>query len=570
MTAITPTAVDVGTGAASHTEIDWHSINWEQVNQTVRRLQTRIVKATHQGRWNKVKALQHLLTHSYSGKALAVRRVTENQGKRTPGVDGELWTTPERKSAAIHALKRRGYRPQPLRRVYIPKKNGRKRPLGIPTLTDRAMQALYLLALEPIAETRADPNSYGFRQARSTTDALAQCFNVLASRTRAQWILEGDITACFDRISHPWLLAHVPMDKTILHKWLKAGFMDQSIFYPTAEGTPQGGIISPVLANIALDGLEKKLREHYPANSTKSRWAKVNFIRYADDFIITGTSKELLEEEVKPLVGAFLQERGLELSPEKTKITHIEDGFDFLGRNVRKYVYGKQRKLLIKPSKQNVHAFLAKVRAIIKANKQLPAGTLILQLNPIIRGWTHYHRHGVSSKAFGYVDSQIFWTLWQWAKRRHPHKASRWIKKKYFTTFGNQHWIFSGEAKERPIYLFQASSVPIQRHVKIDGQANPFDPAWECYFEKRLGVNMAATLTGRRHLLHLWKEQHGVCVICNQPITELTGWHNHHIVRRVDGGSHKATNRVLLHPYCHTQVHNRGLHVEKPRSSRSE
>src|SRR5579885_2033238 len=245
-TPVNTTAVDLTAGAVSHDAEDWHTIEWTRAQRIVRRLQARIVQATQAGRWGKVKALQHLLTHSFSGKAMAVRRVTENDGKKTSGVDGVLWNTPEKKATAVRSLKQRGYKPQPLRRVYIPKSNGQKRPLGIPTMKDRAMQALYLLALDPIAETTADRHSYGFRKERSCADALEQCFLALARPGCAQWILEGDIKSCFDRISHEWLLANVPMDKVILRLWLKAGYMDKHAFYVTEEGTPQGGICSPV------------------------------------------------------------------------------------------------------------------------------------------------------------------------------------------------------------------------------------------------------------------------------------------------------------------------------------
>ena len=285
------------TCAPSERSVDWHSINWVKCHANVRRLQRRIVKATQQGRWGKVKALQRLLTTSFSGKALAVKRVTENQGKRTPGVDKETWSTPNDKTKGLLSLQRHGYRPSPLRRVYIPKANGKKRPLGIPTIKDRAMQALYLLALEPIAETLADPNSYGFRPGRSTADATQQCFQTLAKADRAQWILEGDIKGCFDNISHEWLLANIPTDKTILKKWLKSGFLENQIWYDSYSGTPQGGIISPVLANLTLDGLETLIKRHFPKeiwHHGKRHYPKVNLIRYADDFVITGESKELL------------------------------------------------------------------------------------------------------------------------------------------------------------------------------------------------------------------------------------------------------------------------------------
>ena len=415
-------------GAASHAAEGWHTINWKSAYRIVCRLQARIVKAIQEGRWGKVKALQYLLTHSFSGKALAIRRVTENQGKGTPGVDREVWDTPEKKATALQALRQRGYNPQPLRRVYIPKKNGKMRPLGIPTMRDRAMQALYLQALDPIAETMADPNSYGFRKERSTADAIEQCHIVLSNRGGARWIFEGDIKSCFDRISHEWLMAHIPMCKTILQKWLKAGFMEKHVFYATEEGTPQGGICSPVLANMALDGLERELRGRYPKASALSRKAKVNLVRYADDFIITGSSKKLLEEEVKPLVESFLKERGLELSAEKTHITRIEDGFDFLGQNVRDY----GGTIVVKPSRKNVATFLEKVRGIIKASKHVTAGHLIVNLNPVIRGWANYHRHVASKRTFSRVDHAIFRALWQWAKRRHPKKSRQWIKDRYF------------------------------------------------------------------------------------------------------------------------------------------
>jgi RNA-directed DNA polymerase len=509
-----------------------------------------------------------LLTHSYSAKLLAVRRVTENQGKRTAGVDQVVWDTPTKKAAAVDALKQRGYHARPLRRVYIPKPHDKtkQRPLGIPTMYDRAMQALYLLALEPIAETTGDANSYGFRPQRSPADAMAHCFNILAPSWAAQWIFEGDIKACFDKISHAWLEAHVPMDKAILHQWLKAGFMDRAILYPTEAGTPQGGIASPVLANLALDGLEAVLLAAFPRKPAWRPGVQVNLCRFADDFIITGRSKELLENEVKPLVERFLQERGLQLSPEKTHITHIEDGFDFLGQNVRKYRDGKRLKLLIKPSQASIRTVLNKARDIIETHKQVPAGKLVLLLNPLIRGWALYHRHVVSSQVFKSVDAALFQALKRWATRRHPGRSTAWALCKYFHTVGMDNWVFYGEADGQIRNLIQAASIPIRRHIKIQGQANPFDPAWEIYFEKRLGIAMATTLRGRSQLLRLWKEQNGLCPICHQKITQITGWHNHHRIWRSKGGADSTENRVLVHPTCHQQIHSLGLYVEKTAS----
>lgn len=522
------------------------------------------MKATQESRWGKVKSLQYLLTHSFSGKAISVRRVTENKGKNTPGVDMETWNTPQKKTKAVQSLKQRGYHPLPLRRMYIPKKNGKMRPLGIPTMKDRAMQALYLLALDPIAETKADPNSYGFRSKRSTADAIGQCFITLAKGMSPQWILEGDIKACFDKINHEWLLKNIPLDKVILRKWLKAGFMEKDVLHPTEEGTPQGGIISPALANMTLDGLESILLKAFPRHRAGYSY-KVNLVRYADDFIVTGATKELLELKVLPLIESFFLERGLTLSKEKTKITHIEDGFDFLGQNVRKY----NGVLIIKPAKKNVQAFLDKVREVIKGHKTVTAGNLIGELNPMIRGWANYHRHVCSKHTLGTVDNVIFKTLWRWAVRRHPHKGKRWVKNKYFRHFRNRTWVFTGEGtsingEEKLLHLLYAKETPIRRHVKVRGEANPYDPQWEEYFEHRLSVQMENDLKGYRMLLNLWKSQDGLCPICKQKITKTTGWHLHHVLWRSKGGGDEISNLTLLHPNCHRKVHSQNSTVVKP------
>ena len=554
------------TGAASHEFVEgWHDIDWKAVDHNVRRLQARIVKATKEGRWGKVKALQRLLTHSFSGKAAAVRRVTENDGGGTPGVDQIIWNTPEKKAQAIATLKQRGYHPLPLRRVYIPKRNGKKRPLGIPCMQCRAMQALYVLALDPIAETMADHQSYGFRKERSPADAMERCFLLFSRKTSPQWILEGDIKGCFDAISHTWLLTHIPMEKALLEKWLQAGFMEQGILFPTKAGTPQGGICSPVLANMTLDGLEQKLRDAFPRTTLRGRQATIHLIRYADDFLISGRSKEILEQEVKPLVEQFMRERGLELSQEKTIITHIEDGFDFLGQTVRKY----GETLLIKPSKESVQALLGKVRKIIKDNKQTSAGKLIAQLNPILRGWALYHRHVASKKTFSTVDHAIFEMLWRWAKRRHPTKGRRWVKEKYFHEIGSRKWAFSGEIEGKKgevlvIHLMEAAKIPIRRHRLIQGEANPYDPAWESYFDERVGAKWQEHWLKRRKLMALWREQEGKCPVCDQKITKESGWSLYHIRPRVYGGADSMSNLLMLHPYCRERVRYQKLNVTKP------
>ncbi len=552
------------TGAVSHPTEGWHSIDWPKAHREARRLQTRIVKATQEGRWGKVKALQRLLTHSYSAKVLAVKRVTENDGKNTPGVDHVVWNTPQKKWDAVHDLRQHGYRPLPLRRVYIPKSSDptKKRPLGIPTMKDRAMQALYLLALEPVAETTADLHSYGFRPGRACRDAMEQSFIVLAPKRCAQWVLEGDIKACFDTIDHTWLMAHIPLtDTEILRKWLKAGYLEKGQLFPTEEGTPQGGIISPVLANMTLDGLEKVLRQAFPRTTTWGQRAKINLVRYADDFIITGDNQDLLQYQVKPLVEAFLRERGLLLSPEKTLITPIHEGLDFLGQNLRKY----NGKLLIKPSQRSIRKFIRRVRQVIKAHRHVTAGQLIVMLNPILRGWATYHRHVVSKEIFYSLHHDIIMALVHWAEWRHPNKNGLWRRKKYFKRMGNDNWVFFGEHAGKERHLFNIGTFPIKRHRPIKDGANPFDPAWEEYFELRQATQMAETYEGRRQLTRLWEEQNGICPICHQKITRETGWHNHHIQPRVYGGPDADENRILLHPNCHRLVHSQHLFVEKPR-----
>ena len=551
-------AAEMLAGAAPDRTPDWHSIEWKKVWRTVRRLQVRIVKAVAEGRWNKVKALVYLLTHSFGGRALAILRVVDNAGAKTPGVDGILWNTPEAKSAAFGTLRRHGYRPQPLRRVYIPKSNGKKRGLGIPTMTDRAMQALYLLGLDPIAESQADGHSYGFRRERRCADALAQTHLLLSHRHGPEWILEGDIKACFDRISHDWLLTHVPMDQTLLRQWLKAGFLEKHTWFATQEGTPQGGTISPVLANWTLDGLQRLLAEHFASTPKGQGRSKVHLVRYADDFLITGTSKELLRDQVQPLVTQFLKERGLELSHEKTQITHVEAGFDFLGQNVRRYRCGK---VLTKPSSQNVKTFLSKIKETIDNSGSMTAGELIQRLNQQIKGWTMYHRYAASKRTFTYVDHRIFQMVWHWCRQRHPKKNGKWLKTTYFPPDGHRHWIFTGTVYNRkgqgyPIRLMTAAQVKIIRYVKIQSAVNPYDPAWELYLEARLGWQLTQTRKGRSRIEFLWKSQKGRCVVCGQLLRIAEeNCQIHHRDWRTRGGSEMADNTELLHANCHRQIH---------------
>ena len=430
----------------------WDQVDWPIVHRRVRGLQIRIVKATRDQNWRRVKALQRFLVNSYSAKALAVKRVSENDGKRTPGVDGEIWTTPEAKWRAIQRLDSRGLRPQPLRRVYIPKRGSttKKRPLGIPAMIDRAQQALHLQGLEPVAETQADPHSYGFRRGRGTQDAIARVFNLLARKISAPWILE-----------------------------------------------------------------------------------------------------ELLEREVKPCVEAFLAARGLELSQEKTRITHISEGFDFLGQNVRKY----DGKLLIKPSARNVKAFLDKVRETIRANRSTKQEALIDLLNPMIRGWANYHRHVVAKRTYAAVDSHIWQALWRWARRRHPNKSCGWVRRKYFRTLDHQHWVFAVATRgyngePRILALLSATETRIVRHVRVKSDANPFDPVWDFYFAQRQRSRMLQRLQDRSFPKRLWQRQEGICPGCGQPIDDEDQWLIRLVVPIKAGGTRSLANLKMLHSTC--------------------
>jgi len=450
----------------------WNNIDWKKAENHVNRLQIRITKAVKECKWYLVKRLQYLLTHSYYAKLLATRKPTQNTGKRTAGVDGETWSSSEAKMKAALSLTDKKYVAKPLKRVYIEKYGSKKkRPLGIPTMYDRAMQSLYALALEPIAEATGDRTSFGFRKYRSTHDACEQVFLCICKKTSPEWVLEGDIKGCFDNISHQWLIDNIPMDKSILKQFLRAGYVFESQLFPTEAGTPQGGIISPILANLTLDGIEKILADKYHKtrsgriDSNQAAKYKVNFSRYADDFIVTAKTEEIAKE-AKELIKVFLKDRGLELSEEKTLITHIDEGFDFLGWNFRKY----KGKLLIKPSKKSIEKITEKISNTIKNGKTWKQEVLIDTLNPFITGWANYHRSVVSSEIFHKMDHKIWNMLWHWAKRRHPNKSKNWIVRKYWHSSGKRNWVFSEGNKQ----LNLLSDIKIVRHTKLKLDMNPY------------------------------------------------------------------------------------------------
>lgn len=485
--------------ADAQLEDQWNNIDWKKVEKHVNRLQTRIAKAVKEGKWHLVKRLQYLLAHSYYAKLLAVKNTTENKGKRTAGVDGETWSSPETKMKAALNLTDKGYKAKPLRRVYIEKYGSKKkRPLGIPTMYDRAMQSLYALTLEPIAETTGDRTSFGFRKFRNTHDACKRTFQCLCRKVSPEWIMEGDIKGCFDNINHQWLLDHIPMDKSVLKQFLKAGYIYNYKLFPTIAGTPQGGIISPILANMTLDGIENLLSDKYHKSQNgkrsekKASKHKVNFVRYADDFIVTANTEEIAKE-VKELIKDFLKERGLELSDEKTVITHIDNGFDFLGWNFRKYK-DKDKILLVKPSKKSIDKVTGKISDTIKRGKSWTQEELINTLNPIITGWSNYHCHVVSKEIFNKIDSKIWNILWHWAKRRHPTKSKQWTADKYWQKVGNRKWVFSTKNKQ----LKFLSDTKIVRKTPLKLEMNPYlDKGYSVLRKLKLGIKKLTDMAHR-------------------------------------------------------------------------
>jgi RNA-directed DNA polymerase len=405
--------------------LKWRNINWTAAEGHVRRIQERIFRAAQNAEHAKVKNLQKLLVRSTAAKLLAIRQVTQqNQGKHTPGVDGVVVDTPEARSQLLQeGLSLKGYRPKPVRRVHIPKGNGKTRPLGIPTVKDRVMQAIVKFALEPEWESRFEANSYGFRPGRNTMDAITAIHLTLSKPGSSKWVLDADISGCFDNIGHDALLSRLPMFTNVIRRWLKAGVVKFGHRSESFSGTPQGGIISPLLANIALDGMERLFGAEDARGKLVSPAQRkgldhgVSLIRYADDFVATAPSKEILMNYVLPKLKAFLSNRGLELSEAKTRIVQVDEGFNFLGVEVRRY----RNTLLTKPQKAKLLAHLRSIKAYLNNHKQTPAEAVVRNLNPVIRGWANYYRHCAAKDTFGKADHRMWEMLWTWAKRRHPN-----------------------------------------------------------------------------------------------------------------------------------------------------
>ncbi|MCM3655517.1 group II intron reverse transcriptase/maturase [Metabacillus litoralis] len=511
---------------ASYT--NWNSVNWNEIQKYVTKLRQRIYRAEQLKQQRKVRKLQRLLLRSEANLLLSIRKVTQqNKGKRTSGVDSYTALHAGRRNELYRQLKQQNifqHRPKPAKRTYIAKKNGKLRPLGIPTIKDRVYQNMVKNALEPQWEARFEPSSYGFRPKRSTHDAISNIFNKINTNSKKKWIFEGDFKSCFDHLSHEWIEKQTSRfpGRALIKRWLKMGYVDQHVFSETQEGTPQGGIASPLLANIALHGMEEELgiiyRKTYKSNGSYAIHpkCKIALVKYADDFVALTETKEQAQsiyERLQP----YLRKRGLELSNEKTKITHIEDGFDFLGFSVRQYKTWQGNKLLIKPSKESIKKAKEKIRDTFRIMRGQPVRELIKVLNPIIRGYGQYWKHVVSKKIFDKIANYVFHKTRKYLRQLHPKKPWKWIKKRYFRKphhGGDNSWILTCPITN--IQLLHMTWIKIKRHVMVLYKNSPDDPALKEYWEKRDRKVFDTENTLDR--IKLARKQGYRCALCRQPL----------------------------------------------------
>jgi RNA-directed DNA polymerase len=563
---------------ASKPMYEWNQLPWRKLERMVYKLQKRIYRASNRGDVKTARRLQKLLMKSWSAKCLAVRRVTQdNQGKKTAGVDGVKSLTPKQRLTLIGSIKL-GSKVSPTKRVWIPKPGTEeKRPLGIPTMKDRALQTLAKLALEPEWEAKFEPNSYGFRPGRSCQDAVRAIFDAI--RYKAKYVLDADIAKCFDRIDHEALLNKLNTSPTIrrqIRAWLKAGVMDNMQYFETSEGTPQGGVISPLLANIALHGMEWRIKDYLETCDLKRSNSKyqlpkrdkrdsVSIIRYADDFVILHKDLTVIQG-CREVISEWLKDMGLELKQSKTRLAHSlnehegeKPGFDFLGYHIQQHLVGKYAtgkdgqknplgfKTIITPSKEKCKRHYDRLKEVINAHKGASQKRLIDTLNPIIRGWANYYSTVSSTKAFQKLDMQLYIILNSWAKHRHRNKGNKWIVKKYWKSVGGDNWVFATRNGENPIRLIKHSSTYINKdYVKVKGEVSPYDGNL-VYWSIRMGKHPEMPL----RTASLLKQQKGKCSHCGLYFKDGDIIETDHTIPKSKGGKDKYKNYQLLHRHCH-------------------
>ncbi|MCY7286271.1 MAG: group II intron reverse transcriptase/maturase [Cyanobacteria bacterium CAN_BIN43] len=557
--------------AQSNLMMEWKDLPWRKLERKIFKLQKRIFKASQRGDVKTVRRLQKTLMRSWSAKCLAVRRVTQdNQGKKTAGVDGIKSLKPEQRLELVGSLSL-SQKAKPTRRVWISKPGTEeKRPLGIPTMADRASQALVKQALEPEWEAKFEPNSYGFRPGRSAHDAIAAIFGCISRK--AKYVLDADISKCFDRIDHKALLAKLNTFPTLrrqIKSWLKSGVIDGRTLFPTQEGTPQGGIISPLLANIALHGMEQRINQAFPKkeiwlkNKVIGRRNPAHFIRYADDFVILHEDLEVVQK-CQEIIAEWLQQMGLELKPSKTKLTHTLNeyegnvGFNFLGFMVRQYPTGKHHtskntkgeplgyKTLITPSQEGVSRHQDKLKKIIKVHKASTQLQLINELNPVITGWSNYYSTVVSSQHYSKLDDWLYHLFRSWAEHRHPLKSQYWISDKYWLIDKGGGWKFAAKIQDSIKKIAKHKETPIERPIKVQNSRSPYDGDW-IYWSSRMGKHPEVN----GGVAALLKRQKGKCPECQLYFREGDILEVDHIAPRSQGGKDEYINLQLLHRHCH-------------------
>ncbi|MCM3645163.1 group II intron reverse transcriptase/maturase [Priestia aryabhattai] len=549
---------------------DFNNVPWIRLERYVRKLQQRIYRAESLGNKRKVKSLQRLLMRSQAALLLSIRQVTQlNKGKRSAGVDGFKVASNEERTTLYNRMRNYNvfmHKPSPTLRKYIPKgKSDKLRPLGIPTMKDRVYQNVAKLALEPQWEFHFEPISYGFRPKRSAHDATSAIFRKINARTKKKWVFEGDFKGCFDNLNHDYIMEQIkdfPAKRTI-QKWLTAGYIDNNVFNRTEFGTPQGGILSPLLANIALHGMEREIGVNYRRKMRKGveyygTKDKKTVVRYADDFVILCESKEEAESMYGKLQ-PYLTKRGLELAPDKTKVTHISEGFDFLGFNFRQYPTNKEKgrlwKLIIKPSKKSQSKMTDKIRACFSKNQGGNVAGLIRDLNPIIRGYANYWSAVPSKTIFSKMDAYIFKKTVRFLKRLHSTKSWKWLTERYFQPdmYGQSKnkWLLTDPI--RNYQLIRMAWTPIIRHSMIKHKNSPFDSNLADYYQKRdIKYFSKDNIAYRRKMA---KRQKFKCPLCQSSLMTGEGLEKHHRKPKIQGGTDEYKNLWLVHSSCHILWH---------------